>query len=382
LPLLGIGGRRHHQWTSRFQIGEQIRDHRPLYSEQLGGLVSLQIAVADDLGNGRKMEVDQLLPEFRFLVFNERPAGIAEILGDLLLQAACAASRDACLIAPFIKADVVDRLFAELSKEVRVTIVTRWIPAEIAAGVSDLEVFDAVACRSGATLYLNAMLHAKLYRFDEDYIFGSANLTSKALGWRAPANIEILKPAVGEIADLRRFEADLLASSMRADARYRDEVQRQVDGLIETGFDAAALAAETGGMPSSWLPTCAVPEKLWEVYSDQANAGRRMVESAFEAAKADIASLQIGKGLSEVQFYRAVSGTLNQMPLVRAIEREAAGGLDAERAAALIVAGGSPTPYGTEQMWEILVAWLQYYFPDRYRIEPKGEVLRYGRILG
>lgn len=304
------------------------------------------------------------------------------ILGEVLQQAARAASRDVCLIAPFVKIDVVEKLFAQLPKEVPVTIVTRWIPAEVAAGVSDLEVFDAVSSRVGAGLLLNSLLHAKLYRFDETYIFGSANLTSKALGWRAPTNIEILRHAVGETTDLRRFEADLLASSMWADARYRDEVQRQVDGLVEAGFDAAALAAETGGLPSSWLPSCAAPEKMWEVYSDPVSARRRMVESAFDAACADIISLQIGQGLSEVQFYRAVSGTLNQMPLVRAIEREAAGGLDADRAAALIVAGGSTTPYGTEQMWEVLVAWLQYYFPDRYRMEPKGEVLRYGRILG
>lgn len=304
------------------------------------------------------------------------------IHGDVLLGAARAAAREACLIAPFVKADVVEQLFSELGSQVKVDIVTRWIPAEIAAGVSDLEVFDAVAARSGAALHLNAMLHAKLYRFDDAFFFGSANLTRKALGWRAPANIEILRPAIGDTSDLRRFEADLFSSSMRADARYREAVQEQVDGLVAAGFDAAALAAEIGGLPISWLPTCAAPEKLWDVYSDPAVARRKMVESAFDAACADIASLQIGRGLSEVQFYRAVSGALNQMPLVRAIEREAAGGLDAERAAALIVAGGSPTPYGTEQMWEILVAWLQWYFPDRYRMEPKGEVLRYGRILG
>lgn len=304
------------------------------------------------------------------------------ILGDVLLQAAGGASRDACLIAPFVKVDVVERIFSALRPNVRVDLVTRWVPAEVAAGVSDLEVYDVVASRPGATLYLNSMLHAKLYRFDDEYRLGSANLTGKALGWRAPANIEILRRAVGDTADLRRFEADLLASSMRADARYRNAVQEQVDSLVAAGFDAAALAAETGGAPNSWLPTCPTPEKLWEAYSDPVSARRRMVESAFDAACSDIGCLQVGKGLSEIQFYRTISGALNQMPLVRAIEREAAAGLDAERAAALIMAGGSSTPYDAEQMWEILVAWLQWYFPDRYRMEPKGEVLRYGRILG
>jgi phospholipase D-like protein len=303
-------------------------------------------------------------------------------LGDILLEAARTTRVDACLIAPFVKTEVIERIFAALSEDVRVNVITRWIPAEIAAGVNDLEVFDVVSARSGAKLFLNGMLHAKLYRFDRTYRLGSANLTGKALGWRAPSNIEILRPADGRDDDLRRLEETLLSSSMLADARYREEVRRQVDLLVQSGFDPRPLAAEIGGLPASWLPTCPSPEKLWDVYSDPENARRRMVESAFDAAGADIACLQVGDGLSEIQFYRVMSGALNQMPLVRLIEREAETGLNAEKAAALIAAAGGAAPYATTEMWEILAAWLQYYFPDRYRMEPMGEVLRYGRIFG
>lgn len=302
-------------------------------------------------------------------------------LGDILLDSARSARLDACLIAPFIKAEVIERIFSQLSDDVRVNVITRWIPAEIAAGVSDLEVFDVVSTRPGAKLFLNGMLHAKLYRFDQIYKLGSANLTGKALGWRAPSNIEILRPVDGRDDDLRQLENALLSSSMLADARYREEVQRQVNLLVNSGFDSRLLAAEIGGLPASWLPTCPSPEKLWDVYSDPESARRRMVESAFKAAGADIACLQIGRGLSEIQFYRVMSGALNQMPLVRLIEREAETGLDAKKAAALIAAAGGAAPYSTDQMWEILAAWLQYYFPDRYRMEPMGEVLRYGRVF-
>jgi hypothetical protein len=183
---------------------------------------------------------------------------------------------------------VIERMFAELSKDVRINVITRWIPAEVAAGVSDLEVFDVVSARSGAKLFLNGMLHAKLYRFDRTYRLGSANLTGRALGWRAPSNIEILRLADGPDDDLRKLEETLLSSSMLADARYRDEVRRQVDLLVESGFDPRPLAAEIAGLPASWLPTCPSPEKLWDVYSDPENARRRMVQSAFEAARADI----------------------------------------------------------------------------------------------
>jgi hypothetical protein len=302
-------------------------------------------------------------------------------LGDMLLEAARTARTDACLIAPFVKAEVVERIFAELSHDVRVDMVTRWIPAEVAAGVSDLEVFDLVSARPGTRLLLNSMLHAKLYRFDQIYWLGSANLTGRALGWRAPSNIEILRSADGLDTDLRNLEQTLLATSMPTDARYRDEIRQQVDLLVKSGFDPRPLAAEIGGLSASWLPTCPSPEKLWDVYSDPVNARRRMVESAFEAARADISCLEVGDGLSEIQFYRVMSGTLNQMPLVRLIEREAETGLDAEKAAALIAAAGGAAPYATNEMWEILAAWLQYYFPDQYRMESMGEVLRYGRIF-
>ena len=300
----------------------------------------------------------------------------------MLLEAARRARTDGCLIAPFVKAEVVERIFAELSQNVRVDMVTRWIPAEVAAGVSDLEVFDLVSARPGARLFLNSMLHAKLYRFDRTYWLGSANLTGKALGWRAPSNVEILRSADGLDEDLRNLERTLLATSMPADARYRDEIRRQVDLLVKSGFDTRPLAAEIGGLSASWLPTCPSPEKLWDVYSDPVNTRRRMVESAFEAARADISCLEVGYGLTEVQFYRVMSGALNQMPLVRLIEREAETGLDAGRAVELIAAAGGAVPYATDEMWEILAAWLQYYFPDGYRKEPTGEVLRYGRVLG
>ncbi|MET4386678.1 hypothetical protein ABIB73_002423 [Bradyrhizobium sp. F1.4.3] len=303
-------------------------------------------------------------------------------LGEMLLEAARTARADACLIAPFIKAEVIERIFAELPQDVRVDVVTRWIPAEVAAGVSDLEVFDLVSARPGARLLLNGMLHAKLYRFDQTYRLGSANLTGRALGWRAPSNIEILRTADGPDKDLRTLERTLLSTSMPANARYRDEIRQQVDLLVKSGFDPRPLAAEIGGLAASWLPTCPSPEKLWDVYSDPVNTRRRMVESSFEAARADIACLEVGSGLSEVQFYRVMSGALNQMPLVRLIEREAETGLDAGRAVELIASAGGAAPYATDEMWEILAAWLQYYFPDRYRMEPTGEVLRYGRVLG
>src|SRR5581483_9405140 len=253
---------------------------------------------------------------------------ISLLPGDRLLRTVRGAHHSASLVAPFIKADVLRRVLGETAASVRVTVVTRWIPAEIAAGVSDLEVFDIVGARENAVLLLNPLLHAKLYRLDDVYLFGSANLTGKALGWRAPANLELLHDAPGLAADLRAFEENLIRSSMPADARYRDEIRKQVEQLLELGLDAAALAAaETDDLPPTWLPRCPTPERLWEVYSDPEAARRRMVESAFDAAIEDLSSLRLGPGLSETQLYRSVVAALNQMPLIQSIDVRTAAGL-------------------------------------------------------
>ena len=82
-----------------------------------------------------------------------------------------------------------------------------------------------MTARTGAELYVHPLLHAKLYRFDDTAFFGSANLTGKALGWTAPANLELLHASPEMLPDLVAFEADLLKSALRVDAAYRDIVR-------------------------------------------------------------------------------------------------------------------------------------------------------------
>jgi len=159
---------------------------------------------------------------------------------------------------------------------------------------------------------------------------------------------------------------------------FNDAAQDQlIEDLVKEKKYEEDVAKERASIRDLWQPRSAAcrrrgcqpvrsPEKLWDVYSDPVKARRRMVESAFEAARADISCPEVGEGLSEIQFYRVMSGALNQMPLVRLIEREAETGLDAGKAVELIAAAGGAAPYATEEMREILAAWLQYYFPDRY----------------
>jgi hypothetical protein len=81
-------------------------------------------------------------------------------LGEKLIAAARGARRDVTLIAPFVKAVVLDAVLKDIGPGIPVRVVARWIPAEIAVGVCDLEIFDVVAGHSNAELYVHPLLRA------------------------------------------------------------------------------------------------------------------------------------------------------------------------------------------------------------------------------
>ena len=307
-------------------------------------------------------------------------------LGDRLVAAATSAKREVTLIAPFVKANVLEAILKDIGAAIPVRVVARWIPAEIAAGVCDLEIFDVVTARLGAELYVHPLLHAKLYRFDQTAFFGSANLTAKALGWRAPTNVELLHAPREMFDELMAFEKELLRSAIRVDAAYRDIVRAQVEKATLEGVITTIEDGDTHEVERSWLPICVTPERLWHVYTDAEVARSRMVESSFEAAQADLIALGIAPGLPATQFNQHVAAILGGMPLVEAIDTASrlTEGLTATTAANLIesAAQGSALPYSAGEMWEVLQSWLLYFFPQRYRREVATEVFRQGRIIG
>ena len=305
--------------------------------------------------------------------------------GEKLITAAQAASRDVTLIAPFMKVDALTMILDNLRPEISVQVIARWHPAEIVIGVCDLEIFDVLATRPKARLHIHPRLHAKLYRFDDIVFFGSSNLTCKALGWTAPANIELLHAPNNMLSELKAFEDDLLSSAIPVDAEYRDVVRSQVENMTLAAIAGKdVLKIEKDGVESAWLPTCRTPHQLWAVYRDHDVARHRMVESAFHASLLDLEALDIAPGLPETRFNQHVAAMLMQMPLVKEIDVAARDGVTAADAVALIerVASETTFPYAPVEMWEILQAWLMHFSPDRYRREAATEIFRQGRVIG
>jgi hypothetical protein len=121
---------------------------------------------------------------------------ITHSIGESLTNLCQRAQKELVLVAPFVKADVLDRLLHHINIEVSLTCVTRWHLDEIISGVSDIEVWDLIRERASASLLLRSDLHAKYYRADDECLIGSANLTMAALGWSSRQNLELLVPLV------------------------------------------------------------------------------------------------------------------------------------------------------------------------------------------
>ncbi|MBY0331046.1 MAG: phospholipase D family protein [Acetobacteraceae bacterium] len=172
--------------------------------------------------------------------------------GDRLLGHLAAARSRVLLCAPFIKVGVLRSLLRVIPSQVEVEVVTRWLPPEVAVGVSDLEVFDLVAARRGATLKLLDRLHAKIYLSDGNALTGSANLTGPALGWLPNANLELL---IG----LDRADAALEAclwlvrEARIATDTERDRVRDLANSLKVPRLDLAS-DVESATAPCLWLP--------------------------------------------------------------------------------------------------------------------------------
>ena len=291
------------------------------------------------------------------------------------------------IVAPYIKSATTRRLLASVPGTVRdLTCITRWLPEDIASGVCDLEIFDDILNVRGGRLLVHPHLHAKYYSNGRQALVGSANLTSRGLGWHTPANIEILVALPADFPGLVNWEAMLLESAIEASEQLRQQLLIQADLLKQAGSmhhsPEVELETEEQDRITLWVPECPVPERLWEVY--RGGGADTMVSSAYKAAQDDLVALSPPAGLTDELFTAYVAGILRQMPLVVELDKLAVAGLTDTTAQELLAGhldGHSDVMNESVQVWRTVKLWLTHFFPEVYRLEIGQEVLVKGRQL-
>ena len=279
------------------------------------------------------------------------------------------------LCAPFIKADVLKTILPIVPTNIPVQIYTRWRATEVAAGVSDLEVLEIANERPHTELRLLNNLHAKLYLVDDQCLVGSANLTASALGWSEHSNVELLIPAKPTDPDIDYFLRRLEAAEI-ATVETRSQIEALANTLkmtrLEEGED---MPDDNSGRQFAWLPRCAAPDKLYEIYANPKTT--TVVTGTREDGLADITDLQIQPGLSEKDFKIRVRDTLLQIPTLAGIIDTVPQGLsDTDGIERIKEARPDLSEQDVRAQWRIVREWIGIFFEDQFEVAPESFVLR------
>jgi len=102
------------------------------------------------------------------------------------------ATEEIIVFSPYVKYDALLKLLSPINSNTHVTIITSWKPHDVAYGSSDLSIYPF--CKDNDhTLLINNQIHLKSILIDNmtKAYTGSANITSRGLGYNSAFNYEI-----------------------------------------------------------------------------------------------------------------------------------------------------------------------------------------------
>ncbi|MGW2871322.1 phospholipase D family protein [Kitasatospora sp. NPDC001225] len=280
------------------------------------------------------------------------------------------------LVAPFIKKEVFQATLDAVPAGVqKITCITRWSVAEVAAGVSDPEIAELAQRDGRATVLLCHNLHAKLYVADDHCLVGSANLTGKATGRVSAANVELLVEADVAHPEVQRVLAIFEGTTVPGTVELAAQIREQANLMQDDEDSPRVLVPGQEEQPTHWLPETRNPERLYRVYNGRHH---QIGSDVLAGVLRDLAHLDIGPGLDEQAFGTAVLARLRAMPELHALT--AAGRMNLGDAQADLVATGEFTGEQAQRAVETIAAWLHYF--DDVHLVPIGPwEIRQGKEL-
>lgn len=232
--------------------------------------------------------------------------------GDML-SSVCSGAQHLIIAAPYIKADALTKVLADVSPAASLICITRWNPHDLAVGASDTECRTIVTERGGS-FRLHPSLHAKYYRVDNVILIGSANLTSSALGWSRQPNLEILCRPGDD------FDADTFQQFLFEGAReIGDEEFAHWESIAK--ISAQETGKATGGQSrlDTWRPATRDFRNLELTYQSREDEIASFDEQ--RAAQRDIRALLIPSSSTNEQVRMWASACLLAAPFTNAVIR-------------------------------------------------------------
>lgn len=243
-------------------------------------------------------------------------------------------------------------------------------------GVSDLEVWTVLSNRPNSYLWLQPHLHAKYYRVDNSCLIGSANLTATALGWKQPANLELLLSLKSDNSELRKFEAELFTNAILANEAiylHMQEVvkllpKEQINNSKDEGvYGLAELSLSNDlDLNKEWFPQLRHPEDLYKAYTKQLD---RLSKESQIMALNDLQVFAVPLNLNKDVFNAYVGVLLLQQPCIQAIDQFV---ITPQRFGAvknlLATRYKQFNDFDAGYTWQTLMRWLLHFLPNRYTL--------------
>ena len=237
-------------------------------------------------------------------------AKVAERPGSVLLDA-CANAHHLFIAAPYMKKDALDRVLTGAQSIVSLVCITRWRPYDIMTGASDVACRTVIEARQGS-FRLHPSFHAKYYRVDDVIFFGSANLTSSAMGWTDQPNLELICLA-GSDFDAHEFEQELLRGSREisdAESALWESLENRSAPEDRSSYDTKL---ELG----SWRPATRDLANLELAYRNRSEEIASLDEK--KAAFRDLEVLSIPLRLGEGEFKTWIATCLLATPFANSV---------------------------------------------------------------
>lgn len=284
------------------------------------------------------------------------------------------ADGEVAVIAPFIKVDAMRSLLEVIPAGLHVRCVSRWLPREIAAGVSDPEILGLLETRGNFSFSLVDRLHAKLYIAGDRCLVGSANVTLAGLGeGGVGGNIEVLVESTLHNPGIAKTLDEIAQAERPATIGMARTARRLADRLAD--FRTSPNAPD-----ALWFPRSRRPEQAYGFYAEPPEG---FVGAADVVLLEDLASSNLPPGLNEHEFKDAMRSLLAALPpaetLLEALEDMLLTRADANEWLESIAG----EEFSANDLWIAFVNWMALFFPDRAMIQEITEVaLRRAKVLG
>lgn len=218
------------------------------------------------------------------------------------------------VFCPFITTDVMKNVIKYSSKTKR--IVVRWRPEDFISGYADLGLYELTKANY-IDLYYNHRIHLKATLRDDKNVFhSSANLTHSGMNIdRNETHNYELSTIIQEISnqDLIYFE-QIVQDSVYVDDQVFEKLKIMVNSQenLEMNEPEEPYLDNKKAFYISQLPQTLILEDLFRFYTE-----KPLNELAEKCAVHDLAIYQVKSGLSEEEFWKALSDSFFSHPFIK-----------------------------------------------------------------